>query len=397
MKVDYEGEGLKLLSKHSFLYKYLEYTKGTESPTKFHLWSGLSLIASLLGRNVNTYKGTYTLFPNMYIVLVAESARCRKSSATDIALDDMLRDSKLCRIYRQKMTAEFICTELASTESLNNDIVIYAPELATFLGVSAFQSGLVPLLTSWYTCPRYDDYKTKGAGKFEMSNICINLLGATTLDWMSNSMPGETVEGGFTGRVIFVVAEEPRQRIAWPVITEEQLLHKKELMLDMHRLRRMVGMMEYTKESIEYYENWYNTLVEPKDLRLRGFDGRKGDHCLKLAMCVSASDSASLKIEKRHIELAVNIIEKAEILMHLAYRGAAFSKSSKDIDRVLRQLEKMGGKSAHSILLKKNSHYLNAEDFKQVMRTLIEQGDVEESLSCTGTKKGTTYTLKEKR
>ena len=114
-------------------------------------------------------------------------------------------------------------------------------------------------------------------------------------------------------------------------------------------------------------------------------------------MCVSASDSASLKIEKRHIELAVNIIEKAEILMHLAYRGAAFSKSSKDIDRVLRQLEKMGGKSAHSILLKKNSHYLNAEDFKQVMRTLIEQGDVEESLSCTGTKKGTTYTLKEKK
>ena len=28
------------------------------------------------------------------------------------------------------------------------------------------------------------------------------------------------------------------------------------------------------------------------------------------------------------------------------------------------------------------------------MRTLIEQGDVEETLSCTGTKKGVTYILK---
>ena len=394
MKVNYKEEGLGDLSNESFIYKYLEYTKGTESPTRFHTWSGLSLVASLLGRNVNTYKGTYTLFPNMYIVIVAESARCRKSSATDIAMDDMLRDSKLCRIYRQKMTAEFICTELASTETINNDIVIYAPELATFLGVSAFQSGLVPLLTSWYTCPRHDDYKTKGAGKFEMSNIAINILGATTLDWMSNSMPGETVEGGFTGRVIFIVAEEPRQRIAWPVITEEQLAFKKDLMIDMHRIRKMVGMMEYSPVALSYYKEWYDGLVEPKDIRLRGFDGRKGDHCLKLAMCFSASESSSMKVEKKHINLAINVIEKAEILMHLAYRGAAYSKSSKDIDRVLRQFEKLGGKVSHSILLKKNSHYLNAEDFKQVMRTLIEQGDVEETLSCTGTKKGVTYILK---
>ena len=393
MKVDYEAEGLVDLPKNSFIHKYLEYTKGTESPTRFHVWSGLSLIACLLGRNVHTHLGHYILYPNMYIILVAESARCRKSTATDIAIDDYLDSSRLCRIFREKMTAEFICTELASTEFLQNDVVLYAPELATFLGATGFQSGLIPLITSWYGCPQHRDYKTKGAGKFDMTNICINILGATTLDWMSNSMPGETVEGGFTGRVLFVVAEEPRQRVAWPIITTEQSLHKKDLMVDMHRIRKMVGRMVYSEEAINHFGLWYQDFKEPKDLRLRGFDGRLGDHCRKLAMIFSASEGHTMTVEKRHVKLAISVLSEVAKLMHLAYRGAAFSKSSKDIDRVLRQLEKMGGKCAHSILLKRNSHYLNAEDFKQVMRTLTEQGDVKESFSCGGTKKGIVYEL----
>ena len=53
--------------------------------------------------------------------------------------------------------------------------------------------------------------------------------------------------------------------------------------------------------------------------------------------------------------------------MHLAFRGTAFSKSSKDIDRILGYMIREGLKGnlpvKHSLLLKRNSHYLNGTEF----------------------------------
>ena len=48
----------------------------------------------------------------------------------------------------------------------------------------------------------------------------------------------------------------------------------------------------------------------------------------------------------------------------------------------------------HSLLLKRNSHYLNATEFKEVINTLVEQGDVE-GVTCKGVK-GLHYNLREK-
>jgi hypothetical protein len=211
-----------------------------------------------------------------------------------------------------------------------------------------------------------------------MKNVCINIMGCTTLDWMSNNMPGDTIEGGFTGRVLFVVAEDPRKRVAWPSVTEEQLKQRQDLIYYMMNLSKKIGEFKPTKRAREVYEDWYNQLGEPKDPRLRGYQGRKGDHVLKVAMSFSAADGSFGTIDEPHIKLALGVLNAIEKLMPLAFRGAAFSKTSKDVDRVLRQLEKLGGKATHSVLLKRNAHYINAEEFRKVMDTLKETGDVVE-------------------
>ncbi len=195
---------------------------------------------------------------------------------------------------------------------------------------------------------------------------------------MSNNLPGDTIEGGFTGRVLFIVAEEPRQRIAWPDLSDAQIKTRDSLLEDLDTIAQLRGEIQPTPEAKRAFENWYTTSREPEDIRLRGYDGRKGEHVLKVATCLSISDGPTMTITDRHIEIALAILQKAEQLMPLAFRGAAFSKSSKDIDRVLRHIEKQGGRITHSRLLKKNSPYLNADEFKTVMNTLKEQGDVEE-------------------
>lgn len=384
MKIDFVREGLKELSKNSWIYKYLKYTDTQESPTQFHVWSALLTIGSVMGRRCWIYRGYYLLYPNQYIIIAAESARCRKSTSSDIAIDDILTTADCVDIIREKMTTEFLCKELAQ-ERPNNEVLIYAPELATFLGANAFHSGLIPLLTSVYGCPSIRDYKTKESGIFAMKNICINMLACTTLDWMSNNMPGDTIEGGFTGRVIFVVGEEPRLRNAWPYLTEEQKAIKVDLVAEIHNIRKLYGEFNITDEARETYKRWYDRTKEPADIRLRPYEGRKGEHVLKNAMILSASEFTPGKeceylVRGRHIRTALAILEIAEKLMPLAFRGAAFSKNSKDIDRILRQMEKLGGTEKwiqHSILLKRNAHYLNKKEFKEVIDFLHEMKFIE--------------------
>jgi hypothetical protein len=375
-----------------------------ESPSSFHIWSGLAALSCTLQRKVWINRGFYTLYPNQYIILVAESAFCRKSTAVSVAINDLVQTAAVATINKDKMTAEKLCVELSRGEKehkLDNAITIFVPELATFLGASAFHSGIIPLLTSFYDCPSSADYKTKASGEFHMSNVCINLVGATTLDWMSTNLPGDTVEGGFTGRVIFVVAEEPRLSNPWPELSPSEIALRTELVSDLIRINNLMGAFAITPEAKDEYSRWYNHRTEGTDLRLRGYYGRKGDHVLKVATCISAGGygicNGSLKIEATHIRIAIRLLKKAERLMHLAFRGTAFSKSSKDIDRILGYLIREQNKGnlpiKHSLLLKRNSHYLNATEFKEVINTLIEQGDV--VINTSNETKGLLYNLKE--
>ena len=404
MNTDLRAEGLEQMDSKNWLYKYLKYTDQMESPSSFHIWSGLAALSCTLQRKVWINRGFYTLYPNQYIILVAESAFCRKSTAVSVAINDLVQTAAVATINKDKMTAEKLCVELSRGEKehkLDNAITIFVPELATFLGASAFHSGIIPLLTSFYDCPSSADYKTKASGEFHMSNVCINLVGATTLDWMSTNLPGDTVEGGFTGRVIFVVAEEPRLSNPWPELSLEEIALRTELVGDLIRINNLNGAFKITKEARDEYSRWYNHRTEGTDLRLRGYYGRKGDHVLKIATCISAGGygicNGSLKIEAAHIRIAIRLLKKAERLMHLAFRGTAFSKSSKDIDRILGYLIREQNKGnlpiKHSLLLKRNSHYLNATEFKEVINTLIEQGDV--VINTSNETKGLLYNLKE--
>jgi len=61
-----------------WLSSYLEYTSGQESPRNFHFWTGLSILGGALRRNVVLDRVYYKLFPNLYVILVAASAACKK-------------------------------------------------------------------------------------------------------------------------------------------------------------------------------------------------------------------------------------------------------------------------------------------------------------------------------
>ena len=361
----------------NFMEGYLEYTSKQESPEQFHVWSAISIIASALGRSCWMNRGYYTLFPNMYVVLVAESALCRKSTSTKLAMQLLRYTGK--DIINEKLTMAYLYKHLAkASKGTGTDaaLVIYAPELGVFLGSDAHATGLVAAITSLYDCPEIAEYLTKNSGQDVIHNPVINILGATTLDWMSTNLPGESVEGGFTSRVIFVVEDAPRHRIAWPKVTSVETDLKSKLIEDLLQINALKGQFKVTDEAMEMFNTWYIECKEPDDPRLRGFFGRKGDHILKAAMIMSVATRDDLLLDAIHIDLAIQAIEKVEKKMPIAFRGVAFSKSAKNVDRILSQIEKAGGKVEHAKLLKKNSCYLNGKEFAEVIQTLIDSEQI---------------------
>jgi len=164
--VDLKEEGLEKLPKENWLYQYLGFTNSLESPSSFHIWTALSTISSVLNRRVWMPRDTGSnLYPNQYIIIVAESGHTRKSSAIEKARDSFFVDEHLVNIVQDSSTPQSLTKELCKEQMINpNFVLIFVTELATFFGADSFKTGIIPLLTSLYTCPSLYTVKTKTAG-----------------------------------------------------------------------------------------------------------------------------------------------------------------------------------------------------------------------------------------
>jgi len=401
--VDLAEEGLAKLPKENWLYQYLGFTNSLESPSSFHVWTGLSTISSVLNRRVWMPRDTgYNLYPNQYIIVVAESAYCRKSTAIEKARDSFFVDEHLINIIQDSMTPQMLTKELCKEQMINpNFVLIFVTELATFFGADSFKTGIIPLLTSLYTCPSLYVVKTKTAGNDIIKQPCINLLGATTLDWMATNLPADAIEGGFTGRVMFIVGDRPRLTNPFGEAPAEEKSLRPFLFNDLStRMRGFQGGFKWTEEGRELFKNWYTKRMEEDDTRLRGYAGRKQDHVLKIAMCLSSGDfhrvsKEDLKIEEWHISTALTILKKAEVLMPKAFRGGLYSKQSKHFDRVIDIMKRARrrGKNyplPYHKMLQSISRYVNTKELKEILGTLIEQRTIERGYSAKG---GEVYSL----
>ena len=77
----------------SWLDEYMHYTRNQESPALFHKWCGISAVGAALERHISIdmgeegEKGAYQVRPNLFIILVADPALCKKSTAIDMMSD----------------------------------------------------------------------------------------------------------------------------------------------------------------------------------------------------------------------------------------------------------------------------------------------------------------------
>jgi len=377
-----------------WLESYLRYTKDHESPESYHFWSGALVIAGAVRRNVWLDRGFYKIFPNLYVVLVAESARLRKSTALEIG-EPFLRQVQGVQLIHERITFEKLveCLNRSTEGQPDGTAFIFAPELTMFLGGGDDNTRkLIGFLVSVHGGKDMWEYSTIARDRRVLKNVLLTIAGASTPDYL-RQIPQDAVGGGFAGRIIWIGGDKRKTSVAWPDEVKPSKDVEIELMDTLLEIVKVKGAFEVEKKAREFYREWYDNLDEPTDPRLSGFTERMHDQVLRVAMILSLSESSALKLSETHIKKSVGLIEDVLYFMPRVLEFVGTTEHSRDAERIIKQLRKAGGEMMHGRLLEVNSWKLSAEELKKLMQTLVERGTV----VAHEAGKGTLYRLKEKK
>lgn len=356
----------------SFLDLYMRYTSKQESPAEFHLFTAMTMVGAALGRKCYIDRGYYKLFPNFFTILVAGSARCRKSTAINIGVD-LLRGVPTTRVIAGKTTPEQFIKELApessSTAPLN--MLVHSSELSVFLTKQTYGESMIQVLTDLFDCPDAWAYRTKNKGQDFLRNVFLCIIAAATPDSVSKGIPSSALEEGFASRVLFIYRKDTDRRNAMPSLSQDEVDMKLQLTASLAKIGQIEGEFTLAPAALKWYVEWYNSMEPPTDKRMEGFFGRKHDHMLRLGMVLAASQLQRI-IEIDHMQAALLALEYVETNAPYAFAQIGADANTDFLNRAATIVERMV-RVSHSELLRR-CYPCRADMFKNIVETLIESG-----------------------
>jgi len=388
----------EMFPKDGWLGRYVEFTRGHEAPILFHFWNGVSVLGATLSRRVFFEKHYYRVYPNHYVVLVAPTGKCKKSTALNIAVG-VLRDSNVIEILSEKGTPEGILDVMArqvtakpsagggaTITSANPSLFIHAPELGVFMGKQEFNEGLVLMLTSIADCREGPfDYVTRTKGRLTLQSPSVHLLGGITPDGLAHSIPQSAFLGGTISRFMFVVQTDTPRIFALPKPANATL--RAWLQAKLVSFSNLTGPVSMTTRAEEWYEAWYTTARQEQhdSLQLSGYFERKPDHLIRLALILTISEELPLELSESTLQRALALLELTQKFMPEAFSIVDATEQGRHYEVVVEAITKAGGKIDHSALLKRVYRYgVNADLLSnRIIPTLEQAGVVKEVRDTT--------------
>lgn len=330
----------------SFLQDYMIFASGNESPAVYHKWCALSTLSHLVSRRIWIDQGIFTIYPNMYILLVG-NAGIKKSTAMSLSRS-LVREIKTIPIAPPSITKEALTQFMAEKDSpcqknfkLEKDgkpslvqythLSIFSNELVTLLNAGGNAMGMVEFLTDIWDQPVFE-VKTKNKGTDHIIGPYVTLLGCLTTETVTNLMNTKIISSGFARRCMLVYSNDlgiphpritvtPEQKVAWESCIRRGL-----------EIQKLSGQFVWTPEADEFWSAWYVTNHERKGREdsnvRRGFLQTKPDYVLKLAALIQISESNDLVLTPHVLELAIAFIDEIEPNMDIVFAGAGRNELS---------------------------------------------------------------------
>lgn len=367
----------------NWLEAYREFTSGTESPAKFHLWVALSTIAGAAQRKISLDMGYFDVHSNMYIILTSPPGRSRKSTALRIG-KSMLRGLKdygqEIHFSTQASSVAAMIKQLAAIAVSNQEhqsLTAFSSELGSLLGSKSVE--MTDFLTDIYDCDPDWDKQTISRDLEKVPFPWLNLMAATTPQWLGDNLSKTAVEGGFVARSIFVY-EDTRLRVAWPELTDKQKLLKKELIHDLSVMSTIKGRMKITPEAKKFYEDWYEDPkrdTQTEDSRIASFFEREHIHVLKTAIALSLAAKNDLVLQTEEIRAAIDLVNDIKPGMRKAFSAVGRNVHSTVIEQMREKILERGKIPYKKLLALFINDVTDRDHFDKILASLVDMGDIE--------------------
>lgn len=365
----------------NWLESYLEYTKKSEPPILYKIWTAISVIAACMRRKTRLKWGTIDIYPNLYIVLVGPPGRCRKGTAMSQG-EGFLRELGI-KLSSSSITREALIHQLKTSSDthvdangkmyLHSSLTIFSKELTVFLGYNNQQ--LMADLTDWFDCGDTWEYRTKNMGTDDITGVWVNLIGATTPDLLNSTLPKDAIGGGLTSRMIFIYEQDKDHTEIAPFLSQKEHQLANDLLIDLEKIAMLQGDFTATEEYIERFSSWYavadSTPPPFDDYRFAPYFERKPTHLWKLSMIMNAARTNSMCLAACDFDAALKLLEKTEVKMRYTFSGYG---KNRDADTLTRVMTIIGNRKEISVAELQRITYLDADarTLSGIVQTLID-------------------------
>jgi hypothetical protein len=380
----------------NFLRKFVSLFEGTEVPDRFAVWAGVSCLSAMLERRIWIDMNIFSVYPNMFIVFVAEAGRMRKSTAAAMTRKLLSKTDPGPRMIAQKTTPEALIDALRvirtddTTALLQEQCggIVVANELVTFINRDTYERGLGALMIELWDCPDKYEYRTRNRPTEEIHYGHLSLLGATTIHSLRDAIPLAAMGDGFTSRTVFVYVDKPATPVPRPIRSSHFKQTEQELILHLQGLSTLQGEVKFSADATEFFDAEYTRFYYSQffdDPQFQAYASRRDKHLLKVGMCLMAAEGGGLELTAHHLQGAKTLLEDVEGNMRAVFDRIAMTESGSLTEEIYAAIRTSPGQDLpRSTVLRKFGHKLSAQDLQKVIETLVMQGRIKLDTSMDG-------------
>lgn len=390
-----------------FIDAFMEYSKNVGAPDKFLLWSAISGIAAAMERKTWVhYNGIQVIYPNLYVMLIADSGIAKKSTATKPIMEIIGEVDGIAKMSTQMSGASLIqqlaqagdekTFEFQGIKYKNSSLFAFSSEAKVTIGGKSGLEGVQELLTDLYDCGRTNiwseknawDKQTLSGGKVEIFNPCLNFLACSTPAWLNDSIGRSGIEGGFASRVLFINQRERVDSGGW--LDDAEIVKKaddtrKLLVEDLKAINALQGVYKTTIG----WKDCYNSILADvnkkidKGGEMKSYYSRKMWHLLKLSQILAADQSDAMFLTPKHLEYANELLSSIETDMYSAFSMQGENKQLASFTfcwEVIRRKQRWSRGAILSCVFK----HATSSQLDDHLRTLISMGKIRFDTKAVG-------------
>ncbi len=381
-----------------------------ESPQSFWRWSALAAISAVLKDKVWMDRQIYNLYPNIYVMLHAESGM-KKGPPISMA-KQLVRPVGNTKIISGRSSIQGILKELGTAQSQPGGKVSH--NSVAFICSSELSSSIVEdkvattILTDLYD-RQYNVGEWQSLLKmesFQLKDPTITMLTATNEAMSEDFFTKSAIQGGYFARtfIIYEKSSEVSNSLTYPLENPPNYKNSSEYLKELAKLNGVFKSIAQIEKDDEYkypkikkvgtrertiwfsepgiiYDDWYENfkgMIKEQEIKDEtGTLNRFGDSVLKVAMLMALAEKPVMEVTA---EVMSNTIVECEKLIGnvrrttMGKQGMSTSSTLKSLI-IMELLNRETHQVSRTMMMKKLwMHYQTSEEFDNLMMAFDHAG-----------------------